>query len=201
MATKLWMMAVLSLLKVLEICAVGQEDEVVPAWLDAFGAERVQLAISFNGSSVRPGQLLPKNLTSSSPCVLLDVPSSLNSSWITVIMVDPDAPSPASPSLSLILHWIVSNVAPPHQNGRDILEYGMEDVTYLRPGPVGGIHRYYLLAFKQTQEIQVEPIEERINFSLRNFTAKYDLNYPVGGTLFRVEADSESNGDCTQFTK
>ncbi|KAH7282688.1 hypothetical protein KP509_35G043800 [Ceratopteris richardii] len=165
-----------------------QKHEVIPPWLDAFGAPRIAVNLSFNGSEVSIGQLLPRNLTVSPPHVSLDVPSSLAGSWLTLVMVDPDARSPTHPELALILHWIVVNIATEHESHGDILRSGTDAVAYMGPSPPIGTHRYFVLAFVQNRFLQIEPITDRRNFSLRNFTMKYDLHYPFGGTYFRVRA-------------
>ncbi|MCO5583053.1 hypothetical protein L7F22_036960 [Adiantum nelumboides] len=186
----MWVVGVLMIAEIVgEASGRRQQGGVIPPWLDAFGAPRVQVALSFQGSAVRTGQVLPKNLTVSRPHVSLKVPSLLATSWLTLTIVDPDAPSPADPIRANVLHWIVSNIAPAQNSNQDIWELGIESFPYRGPSPPNGTHRYYALVFEQSGKIQVEPIQNRTNFSVREFTKKYDLYYPVGGTFFRVTAN------------
>ncbi|KAI5062114.1 hypothetical protein GOP47_0022653 [Adiantum capillus-veneris] len=159
---KLWMLGmwVVGVLAITEnVSGRRQQGGVIPPWLDSFGAPRVQ------------------------------VPSTLATSWFTVTIVDPDAPSPAEPTRANVLHWIVSNIAPAQHSNQDIWDSGVESFPYRGPSPPNGTHRYYALVFEQSGEIQIEPIQNRTNFSVREFTRKYNLYYPIGGTFFRVSAN------------
>ncbi|KAH7283457.1 hypothetical protein KP509_34G008300 [Ceratopteris richardii] len=151
--TKLWIAVAgrLAMISVIASTVAGRgKHEVIPPCLDAFGAPRIGVNLSFNGSDVRTGQLLPINLTVSPPHVSLDMPSSLARCRLTLVMVNPDAPSPTYPYLSLFLHWIVVNIAPAYGPYEDIVRSGEEAVTYTPPAPPTGTHRYFLLVFKQT---------------------------------------------------
>ncbi|KAI5064864.1 hypothetical protein GOP47_0019559 [Adiantum capillus-veneris] len=220
----------------LRACVVA-ECGVIPDWVDAFGAGRVEVSISFSAvpagaRSVRLGQLLPQNLTQTRPHLHLRPSSNdgrVRPSWLSVVMVDPDAPSPSSATVANFLHWIVSNIPsnssffhPSHSgkelslvppkiehpepsnclvgapygpsylsvNQKELKIFGDEVMPYVGPTPPSGTHRYYILVFEQEKKLNVTTILDRTKFSVREFTKKYDLSYPHGGTFFRVKAGS-----------
>eukprot|EP00250_Pteridium_aquilinum_P018143 c23967_g1_i1 orf=103-690(+) len=166
-----------------------EESSGIPGWVDAYGAPRVNLSLSFLDKPLRSGQLVRKNLTQTRPHVSLHVPPPLARSFLTLAIVDPDAPSPTSPIRANVLHWIVSDIPPSRHYKKEIWESGVESVPYMGPSPPNGTHRYYALVFEQKGKINVEPIQNRTNFSIREFTRTHNLYYLVGGTFFRVRAN------------
>ncbi len=62
----------------------------------------------------------------------------------TVLLFDPDAPSPVNPVMRSWLHWLVVNCA-----GGDAGS-GREAVAYAGPSPPTGAHRYVALVCRQT---------------------------------------------------
>lgn len=108
----------------------------------------------------------------------------------TLVMVDPDAPSPSHPTLRNILHWLVADIPGSTDPSQEIWETGQELIHYMGPAPPEGLHRYVLLLFKQEpgqlfNKVPEVP-ESRVAFSLADFVKKYNLGIPVAGYYFRA---------------
>ncbi|KAK9143483.1 hypothetical protein Syun_012883 [Stephania yunnanensis] len=69
--------------------------------------------------------------------------------FYTLIMTDPDAPSPSEPYLREHLHWLVTDIP-----GTTDASFGKEMVSYEAPKPVIGIHRYAFVLLKQGEDKQ-----------------------------------------------
>jgi phosphatidylethanolamine-binding protein (PEBP) family uncharacterized protein len=72
----------------------------------------------------------------------------------TLIMVDPDAPSPDAPKARSWLHWLVVNATAPGEPGKaggggggDVL------CDYAGPTPPRGLHRYVFLVYPQARRL------------------------------------------------
>ncbi|GMY37205.1 protein MOTHER of FT and TFL1-like [Fagus crenata] len=104
----------------------------------------------------------------------------------TLVMVDPDAPSPSEPALREWLHWIVVDIP----EGSDATK-GKELVPYMGPRPPIGIHRYILVLFKQKGEMMVgcPPTDARGNFRTRQFAAQFELGLPVAAVYFNSQKE------------
>ncbi|KAG5536166.1 hypothetical protein RHGRI_023828 [Rhododendron griersonianum] len=92
----------------------------------------------------------------------------------TLVMTDPDAPSPSEPSMREWVHWSVRN----------------EILPYMAPRPPIGIHRYIMLLFQQKGHIGlVEQPMSRANFSTRAFAHQLDLGVPVSTVYFNAQKE------------
>ncbi|KAK4571693.1 hypothetical protein RGQ29_030205 [Quercus rubra] len=103
----------------------------------------------------------------------------------TLIMTDPDAPSPSDPSLREHLHWMVTNIP-----GTTDASFGKEIVSYETPKPVVGIHRYVFILFKQTGRQTVTPPTTRDYFNTRRFSAENGLGLPVAAVYFNAQRET-----------
>ncbi|XP_035839072.1 protein CENTRORADIALIS-like [Helianthus annuus] len=74
------------------------------------------------------------------------------------ILTDPDALSPSDPYLREHLHWIVTDIP-----GTTDATFGQNVVSYEKPNPLIGIHRYVFLLFKPCRH----PINVQ-HYDLRN---------------------------------
>ncbi|KAK7327983.1 hypothetical protein VNO77_22077 [Canavalia gladiata] len=99
----------------------------------------------------------------------------------TLVMVDPDAPSPSDPTYREWLRWIVVDIP----EGSDATR-GRELVMYMGPCPPAGIHRYVFVAFKQTSGplVGIGPPQGRPNFKTRQFASQHRLGLPVAAVYF-----------------
>ncbi|XVE87921.1 hypothetical protein DITRI_Ditri19aG0027200 [Diplodiscus trichospermus] len=105
----------------------------------------------------------------------------------TLVMVDPDAPSPSEPRLREWLHWIVVDIPQGQGAAR-----GRELVPYMGPRPPTGIHRYILALFKQQGAISEggrQLADARANFSTRQFAAQNRLGLPVAAVYFNSQKE------------
>ncbi|XP_078175039.1 protein MOTHER of FT and TFL1 homolog 1-like [Carex rostrata] len=104
----------------------------------------------------------------------------------TLVMTDPDAPSPSEPSMRECLHWLVINIP----GGTSPIQ-GDEVISYVGPKPPLGIHRYTLVLFQQKSRLSTASIElpaktreTRAEFNTRNFADQNDLGMPVAAAYF-----------------
>ncbi|XP_015962885.1 protein FLOWERING LOCUS T-like [Arachis duranensis] len=99
--------------------------------------------------------------------------------FYTLIMVDPDAPSPCNPSEREYLHWLVINIPETTE-----ANFGEEIVPYESPRPTAGIHRIVFVLFRQTGRQSVHGPGWRQNFNTRDFAEFYNLGLPVSALYF-----------------
>ncbi|GMI76492.1 brother of FT and TFL1 [Hibiscus trionum] len=103
----------------------------------------------------------------------------------TLIMVDPDAPSPSDPYLREHLHWMVTDIP-----GTTDASFGREVVGYETPKPTIGIHRYVFVLFKQSGRQTVRPPSSRDYFNTRRFSADNGLGLPVAAVYFNAQRET-----------
>nr|ARE72521.1 BFT2 [Actinidia chinensis var. chinensis] len=103
----------------------------------------------------------------------------------TLIMTDPDAPSPSDPYLREHLHWIVTDIP-----GTTDASFGREIMSYEMPKPVIGIHRYVFFLFKQKARQTVKPPASRDHFNTRDFSEEYGLGLPVAAVYFNAQRET-----------
>ncbi|KAF7834534.1 protein HEADING DATE 3A-like [Senna tora] len=109
--------------------------------------------------------------------------------FYTLVMVDPDAPSPSDPSLREYLHWLVTDIP-----GTTGASYGQEIVCYESPRPTVGIHRYVFVLFRQLGRQTVYAPGWRQNFNTRDFAELYNLGLPVAALYFNCQRESGTGG-------
>ncbi|KAI4351784.1 hypothetical protein L6164_006102 [Bauhinia variegata] len=103
----------------------------------------------------------------------------------TLIMTDPDAPSPSDPYLREHLHWMVTDIP-----GTTDASFGREIVGYESPRPVIGIHRYVFILFKQRGRQTVNPPASRDHFNTRRFSEENRLGLPVAAVYFNAQRET-----------
>jgi phosphatidylethanolamine-binding protein (PEBP) family uncharacterized protein len=110
--------------------------------------------------------------------------------FFTLIMTDPDAPTPSDPIGREYLHWIVTDIP-----GTTATIFGRELVSYEIPRPMIGIHRYVFALFEQTgrQTVLVAPGSRR-NFSTRDFADSNGLGLPVAVVYFNAQRETAARG-------
>ncbi|CBI15548.3 hypothetical protein VitviT2T_025789 [Vitis vinifera] len=136
-----------------------------------YGAKHVT-----NGCDVKP------SLTVNPPKVTL---SGHPDEFYTLVMTDPDAPSPSEPSMREWVHWIVADIP-----GGTNATRGKEALPYVGPRPPVGIHRYILVLFQQKAPLGlVEQPGSRAHFSTRAFANQLDLGLPVATVYFNAQKE------------
>ncbi|GFS32347.1 PEBP (phosphatidylethanolamine-binding protein) family protein [Actinidia rufa] len=103
----------------------------------------------------------------------------------TLVMTDPDAPSPSEPSLREWAHWIVTDIP-----GGSSPTQGKEVLPYMGPNPPVGIHRYILVLFQQKSPLEAvdQPIS-RAHFNTRTFAHHMGLGLPVATVYFNAHKE------------
>nr|AKM77640.1 mother of FT and TFL1-like protein [Dimocarpus longan] len=103
----------------------------------------------------------------------------------TLIMIDPDAPSPSEPSMREWIHWMVVDIP-----GGTNPTRGKEILSYMGPKPPVGIHRYILVLFQQKAPLGlVEQPPTRANFNTRFFAGHLDLGLPAATIYFNAQKE------------
>ncbi|KAF8779259.1 hypothetical protein HU200_002939 [Digitaria exilis] len=124
------------------------------------------------------------------------------SDLFTLVMTDPDAPSPSEPSLREMLQWLVVNIP----GGTDPSQ-GQVVVPYMGPRPTVGIHRYVMVLFQQKAPMNPPPAlapgsdAARVRFTTRAFSERHQLGLPVAAMYFNAQKEPVSRrrnyGGCS----
>lgn len=116
-----------------------------------------------------------------------DSPTSTKEQHYTLMLVDPDAPTPDDPKFAYWRHWVVSNISIPAnlQGGSEISATGKTLTEYLAPGPKdeSGPHRYLFLLFLEPEgglklekgDVGGEEFVDRRSFGVEAFVARSGL--------------------------
>ncbi|KAG4923002.1 hypothetical protein JHK86_051815 [Glycine max] len=108
--------------------------------------------------------------------------------FYTLVMVDPDAPSPGNPTQREYLHWLITNI--PATTGAN---FGEEIVSYESPRPIVGIHRIVFVLFRQLRRLTLQPPAWRQNFNTRDFAEIYNLGLPVAAMYFNCKRENDQS--------
>ncbi|CAM6029249.1 unnamed protein product [Sphagnum balticum] len=146
----------------------------------------VDLAVQYTSRQVSNGCQMKPSATTLAPNIEVADHNADNVNLFTLIMTDPDAPSPSEPSMREWVHWIVTDI--PGMVSTSAA--GKEIVPYMGPRPPIGIHRYIFVLFKQPcGPLIVCPPTTRNNFNTRNFAAEHGLGLPVAATYFNAQKE------------
>nr|BAK40194.1 flowering locus T [Gentiana triflora] len=132
-----------------------------------------------NGCEFRPSQVVNQPM--------VQVGGNDLRTFFTLVMVDPDAPSPSDPTLREYLHWLVTDIP-----GTTSATFGQEIVCYENPRPSMGIHRFIFVLFRQLGRQTVYAPGWRQNFNTRDFAELYNLGLPVAAVYFNCQRESGS---------
>ncbi|XP_043725286.1 protein HEADING DATE 3A-like [Telopea speciosissima] len=109
--------------------------------------------------------------------------------FYTLVMVDPDAPSPSDPNLREYLHWLVTDIPE-----GTTANFGQEIVCYESPRPSIGIHRFVFVLFRQLGRQTVYAPGWRQNFYTRDFAELYNLGLPVAAAYYNCQRERGTGG-------
>ncbi|KAF3641516.1 Protein CENTRORADIALIS [Capsicum annuum] len=111
--------------------------------------------------------------------------------FYTLVMTDPDAPSPSEPSMREWVHWIVTDIP-----GGSNVARGKDILGYVGPRPPVGIHRYILVLFRQKAPMSgmLQPPIARSHFCTRMFAQHLDLGVPVATVYFNAHKEPANRG-------
>ncbi|XP_043708755.1 protein FLOWERING LOCUS T-like [Telopea speciosissima] len=154
--------------------------------LDPFN-RKVSLRVTYGSREVRNGCEFKPSVVVNQPRV--DIGGDDLRNFHTLIMVDPDAPSPSHPTLKEYLHWLVVDI--PATTGAS---FGQEIICYENPRPTIGIHRCVFVLFQQLGRHTVYAPEWRQNFNTRDFANVYNLGLPVAALYFNCQRENGSGG-------
>ncbi|EEF51420.1 phosphatidylethanolamine-binding protein, putative [Ricinus communis] len=164
----------------MEALAVGR---VVGEVVDIF-TPSVKLIVTYNANKqVANGHELMPSVLTSKPRV--EIGGEDMRTAYTLIMTDPDAPSPSDPNLREHLHWMVTDIP-----GTTNVSFGKEIVSYETPKPVVGIHRYVFILFKQKGRQTVKAPASRDYFNTRGFSEENKLGLPVAVVYFNAQRET-----------
>ncbi|KAL4874582.1 phosphatidylethanolamine-binding protein [Aspergillus karnatakaensis] len=112
-----------------------------------------QLNIAFGDKAIEHGNLFRVSEVKAAPSIQFDKePNASGSQTYTLLLIDPDAPTPDDPKFAYWRHWVVSGL----KAGEKV-----ENVTalteYLGPGPKDDSrpHRYLLLLFREPEGLSL----------------------------------------------
>ncbi|XP_073031960.1 CEN-like protein 1 [Primulina eburnea] len=145
----------------------------------------VQLNVIYNGNKhVSNGHELMPALVAANPRVEIGGEDMRDA--YTLVMTDPDAPSPSEPYLREHVHWIVTDIP-----GTTDASFGREVVCYEKPKPTIGIHRYAFVVFKQKGRHSVKYLpSSRDHFNTRRFAQENGLDLPVAALYFNAQRET-----------
>ncbi|XP_021736432.1 protein MOTHER of FT and TFL1 [Chenopodium quinoa] len=143
----------------------------------------VSMSVYFGAKHVTNGCTIKPSIAVDPPRLLIGGHSDV---LYTLVMTDPDAPSPSEPSMRELVHWIVTDIP-----GCASTSCGKEVVAYTGPRPPVGIHRFILVLFEQKQPLgmAVEPPISRANFNTRLFAGRHGLGLPVATVYFNAQKE------------
>ncbi|XP_039067958.1 protein MOTHER of FT and TFL1-like [Hibiscus syriacus] len=142
----------------------------------------VTMSVYYGSKHVSNGCDIKPSMAINPPKVAID---GISDQLFTLVMTDPDAPSPSEPSMREWVHWIVSDIP-----GGSNPTRGKEIVAYMGPRPPVGIHRYILVLFQQKGPLgAVLQPGSRANFSTRFFANHLNLGLPVATVYFNAQKE------------
>ncbi|OVA06783.1 Phosphatidylethanolamine-binding protein PEBP [Macleaya cordata] len=177
----------------------------------------VELVVYYGSMKITNGCKLKPFAVSDKPLVQINTRShNLSSNLYTLVMTDPDAPTPSEPSMREWLHWIVVDIP----EGLDSSK-GREVVAYMEPRPPIGIHRYVFTLFLQKGPMvfggpvlmsssgggaivlgnnedgvgnneEDQQVPSRIHFNTRNFAAQNGFDLPAAAVFFYAQKEPAS---------
>ncbi|XP_057720048.1 protein FLOWERING LOCUS T-like [Arachis stenosperma] len=154
--------------------------------LDPFQST-IPMRVSYGNRDVTNGCELKPSHVVNQPRVTIGGDDLRN--FYTLVMVDPDAPSPSNPNCREYLHWLVTDI--PATTG---VNFGNVIVNYEKPLPTMGIHRFVFVLFRQPGRQTVYAPGWRQNFNTREFAELYNLNSPAAALFFNCQRESGSGG-------
>ncbi|KAL7130164.1 hypothetical protein ABFS83_13G115100 [Erythranthe nasuta] len=153
--------------------------KVIGDVLDMF-VPAAELAVHYGGEEIGNGSEMKPSSAAQRPKV--QIKGAISPNYYTLVMVDPDAPSPGEPTLREWLHWLVIDIP----EGSDATE-GKEIMEYMGPKPPAGVHRYVFAVFRQhglMETVKRKPVERQL-FDTRQFASENDLGLPAAALYFK----------------
>ncbi|KAH9295801.1 hypothetical protein KI387_039389 [Taxus chinensis] len=153
--------------------------------VDPFVASDSKFTVTYTSRQVKNGCELKPSAIAIKPHVEIGGNTQDLRTFYTLIMTDPDAPSPSDPTLREYLHWMVADI--PATTSASL---GVELMNYEPPRPTIGIHRFVFMLFKQVGRQSVSPPPSRGSFNTRSFTQRHGLGSPVAAVYFNAQKET-----------
>ncbi|KAI3986109.1 hypothetical protein MKX01_036418 [Papaver californicum] len=184
----------------------------------------VELAVYYGSMKITNGCKLKPSVVSGKPTVFINNPRqgsndsydlhrhrSVSTNLYTLVMSDPDAPTPSEPSMKEWLHWVAVDIPEGFDSTR-----GRDVVPYMEPRPPIGIHRYVFTLFQQKgpmvfggpvmmsthgdtlrvgnndHEKEDTDLPSRVHFNTRNFAAQNGFDLPAAAVFFYAQKEPAS---------
>ncbi|KAF2022428.1 phosphatidylethanolamine-binding protein [Aaosphaeria arxii CBS 175.79] len=140
----------------------------------------VEVSVSFNEKPVVAGNLFRVSEVSQAPEVTFTPETGASGTTrYTLILTDPDAPTPDDPKFAYWRHWVVSNIEPKKSSTT-----GKTLTQYLAPGPKDESkpHRYLYLVYREPEGLKLEKEDvggeefvQRRSFQVKEWVEKHGL--------------------------
>ncbi|WOG96714.1 hypothetical protein DCAR_0416050 [Daucus carota subsp. sativus] len=104
----------------------------------------------------------------------------------TLLLTDPDMPSPSNPTQKEYIHWIVTDIP-----GSGNINEGNVILPYAPPTPARGYHRYILMMFEQAMPLGLLPPPlTRSHFNSKFFAFAHQLGVPKAVAYFWAKKET-----------
>ncbi|VDM36780.1 unnamed protein product [Toxocara canis] len=159
---------------------------IVPLVLPTAPSRRI--SVVFNNVQVNCGNTLTTAQIASQPTVTWETQPN---AMYTLIMVDPDFPSRASPLPGQRLHWWVINIP------GSTVSSGTTVAAFQPSTPAAntGLHRYVFLVYRQPAAINSPLLtnltvqdSERPGFVTTAFVSQFNLGFPYAGNFYQSQS-------------
>lgn len=167
-----------------------EKAEIIPDVIDAPPKATATVIYANNKAVALGNELTPTDVKD--PPVTVNWEAE-NSTYYTLAMVDPDAPTRTEPKFREVNHWLIVNIFQNDLSTGDVI------TEYLGSGPPKGtgLHRYVFLVYKQSGKLDFDEPRttklsraHRLNFSIRKFAEKYQFGQPaVAGNFYVAQWD------------
>ncbi|GBM41207.1 OV-16 antigen [Araneus ventricosus] len=139
------------------------------------------MKIEYNGVSVTCGNLLSTKETQNPPTIV-EYKADKNKLY-TLLMFDPDVPTPQNPTLADFRHWLVENIPGDDVKSGDVIS----SYHPTAPPSYSDAHRYAFAVYEQPDGKKLDdPYEpnNRTHFDHKKFIEDRNLHGPIAGNFF-----------------
>ncbi|PSR80160.1 phosphatidylethanolamine-binding protein [Coniella lustricola] len=164
---------------------------------------RTQLEVSFDGKAVDLGNLFRARECRVAPSVAFQGEDDTNPhATYTLMLVDPDAPTPEDPKYAFWRHWVMTGLQPLSGDSNLVAATKFPVTAYHPPDPKADSHphRYLFLLFRESRPLDLskddiggEEFEQRRSFHPAEAVSKFGLTL-VGFNWMKCAADDWSEG-------
>ncbi|KAL3697665.1 hypothetical protein R1sor_011741 [Riccia sorocarpa] len=143
-----------------------------------------ELTVKYAARQISNGCEMKPSAVTEAPLVQI-VDRNDPSAIFTLMMTDPDAPSPSEPSHKEYLHWLITDIP----SGGDA-SAGRCIVPYESPKPPIGIHRYVFSVFRQQHPLPLNQPSTRKRFCTRLVAQQFGLGKAVAAVYFNSQKET-----------